>query len=77
MLVPGTKPGGSFKKEDDGGVVVGKFDKDGSLSIGVNCWGEGGSSGPMGRADVVPWGNRFGKLLIEDSISLILGRDSS
>ena len=37
MLVPGTKPGGSFKKEVDGGVVVGKFDNDGSLSIGVNC----------------------------------------
>ena len=76
MFVPGTNPGGSFMNEDDGGVVVGKLDKEGKLFTGVSCWA-GGSSGPIGRADVVPWGRIFGKLLIEDSISLMLGRGPS
>ena len=37
MFVPGTNPGGSFMNEDDGGVVVGKLDKEGKLFTGVSC----------------------------------------
>ena len=71
MFVPGTKPAGLFTNGDGAGVVVGRFDIDGTFCTGISC---GGSSGPIGLAEVVPWGKILGKLLIDDSISLIPGR---
>ena len=51
MFVPGTKPAGLFTNGDGAGVVVGRFDIDGTFCTCVSC---GGSSGPIGLAEVVP-----------------------